>query len=162
MHDTSNIRRIVETYSDMILRIAYQHTFNMHDAEDIAQEVFLSIIKQNMKNYTPEHEKAYIIKATINKCKSFHRKNNHINMVYLDDIYQNQNEPDFTNQEQTLLDEIRMLDKKYRDVLYLYYYEGYKASEIAKILGTTTGTVTSQLKRGREKLKILLKEENYG
>lgn len=162
MQDTANIKRIVETYSDMILRIAYQHTLNMHDAEDIAQEVFLSIIKQNMKNFTSEHEKAYIIKATINKCKSFHRKNSNLNIVYLDEIYQNPNEPDFTNQEQTLLNEIRMLDKKYRDVLYLHYYEGYKASQIAKILGTTTGTVTSQLKRGREKLKIILKEENYG
>lgn len=162
MQDVCNIKRIVETYSDMILRIAYQHTANMHDAEDIAQEVFLSIIKKDMKNFSSEREKAYIIRTTINKCNSFHRKKGNLNVVYLDEIYKNPEEPKFTIEERNILNEIRTLDKKYRDVLYLHYYEGYKAFEIAKILGSTTGTITSRLKRGREMLKLKLKEENYG
>lgn len=161
MQDVCNIKRIVETYSDMILRIAYQHTANMHDAEDIAQEVFLSIIKKDMKSFTREKEKAYIIRTTINKCNSFHRKRGKLNVVYLDEIYKNPDEPVFTVNERSLLNEIRSLDSKYRDALYLHYYEGYKAIEIAKILHTTTGNVTSLLKRGREKLKKLLEEDYY-
>ncbi len=161
MQDVCNINRIVETYSDMILRIAYQHTANIHDAEDLAQEVFLSVIKKDMKNFTKEHEKAYIIKTTINKCNSFHRKKGKLNVVYLDEIYKNPDEPVFTANERSILNEIRSLDSKYRDALYLHYYEGYKANEIAQILHSTTGNVTSLLKRGREKLKKLLKEDYY-
>lgn len=74
MQDVCNIKQLIENYSDMILRIAYQHTGNMHDAEDIAQEVFLSIMKKDMKGFSKEHEKSYIIRTTINKCKSLHRR----------------------------------------------------------------------------------------
>lgn len=162
MQDVCNIQRIVNTYSDTILRIAYQHTGNMHDAEDIAQEVFLSIIKKDMTNFDTEHEKAYIIRTAINKCNSFHRKKGKLNIVYLDEVYKNPDEPVFDLNERNILNELLSLDKKYRNALYLHYYEGYKAKDIAKILGTTTGNVTSLLKRGREKLKLKLEEENYG
>lgn len=162
MQDVCNIQRIVDIYSDMILRIAYQHTGNIHDSQDIAQEVFLSILKKDMSRFDKEHEKAYIIRTTINKCNSFHRKRGKLNVVYLDEIYKNSDEPIFTLDERSVINEIRSLDKKYRNALYLHYYEGYKASDIARILNTTTGNVTSLLKRGREKLKHILKEENYG
>lgn len=161
MQDVCNIKQLIENYSDMILRIAYQHTGNMHDAEDIAQEVFLSIMKKDMKGFSKEHEKSYIIRTTINKCKSLHRKSKKLDVVYLDEIYKNPNEPVFSANERNILSVILTLDSKYRDALYLHYYEGYKASEIAKILYTTTGNVTSLLKRGREKLKKLLEEDYY-
>lgn len=161
MQDVCNIKHLIEIYSDMILRIAYQHTGNMQDAEDIAQEVFLSVIKKDMMNFSQEHQKSYIIRTTINKCNSLHRKNKKLNVVYLDEIYKNPDEPVFTVNERAILNELRSLDSKYRNALYLYYYEGYKVSEIAKILHTTTGNVTSLLKRGREKLKKLLEEDYY-
>lgn len=53
---------------------------------------------------------------------------------------------------------INRLDKKYRIVLYLFYYQGCKTDEIADILGTSKGTVTSRLKRAREKLKLSLSD----
>ncbi len=159
MESQYKINRLVSTYSDTILRIAYQHTGNISDSEDIAQEVFISLVKNNRSFTDKEHEKAYIIKATINKCHSFHRKKGKFDLVYLDEVYKN-NEPVFTICERSLLNEILTLDKKHRDVLYLHYYEGYSAKEIANILGTTTGTVTSRLKRAREKLKVRL-EDNY-
>lgn len=161
MQDICNVKHLIETYSDMIIRIAYQHTGNMQDAEDIAQEVFLSVIKKDMMNFSQEHQKSYIIRTTINKCNSLHRKNKKLNVVYLDEIYKNPDEPVFTVNERAILNELRSLDSKYRNALYLYYYEGYKVSEIAKILHTTTGNVTSLLKRGREKLKKLLEEDYY-
>ncbi len=157
--EQNEISSIVNTYSDTILRIAYQHTGNMADSQDIAQEVFISLVKNNLSFTDKEHEKAYIIKATINKCRSYHRKKGKVELVYLDEVYKN-NEPVFTISERSILNEIKSLDKKYKDVLYLHYYEGYKAKEIAQILGKTTGTVTSLLKRAREKLKIRL-EDNY-
>ena len=48
---------------------------------------------------------------------------------------------------------LKKTPEKYREVLYLYYYEQYKVREIAVILDTKENTVKSLLKRGREILK---------
>ena len=53
---------------------------------------------------------------------------------------------------------VRELPEHYREVIHLYYYEGYSTKEIAKILQSRESTVRSNLKRGREKLKSVLKE----
>lgn len=156
------IERMVAEYSDMILRIAYHHTSSMQDAEDITQEVFLSLISRDLSGFTPEHLKAYIIRSTVNKCHSFHRTQQAEKVVYLDELYPGTDEPTLTTGERSILHEVRSLPKRYRDVIYLHYYEGYSAAEIADILGAKTGTVTSRLKRAREKLKPMLQEENYG
>lgn len=156
------IERIVAEYSDTVLRIAYQHTLCMQDAEDIAQEVFLSLVNKQIRDYDGEHMKAYIIRATVNKCHSFHRAKQGEDVVYLDEIYKNENEPIFTVEERGILLEVQRLPKRYRDVIYLYYYEDYSVAEIADILRVKTGTVTSRLKRAREKLRPMLEEEYDG
>ena len=156
------IERLVVDYSDMILRIAYQHTGNMHDAEDIAQEIFISLVDKKIDSFDSEHLKAYIIRATVNKCHSFHRAQKGAKVVYLDEVYKNGNEPVFTVAERSVLGEVRSLPPRYRNVIYLYYYEGCSVDEIADILKTKTGTITSRLKRAREKLKTILEEEHYG
>ncbi len=161
-HDDGFIERLVERYSDTVLRIAYHHTQCMQDAEDIAQEVFLSLVNKKLCDYDDERLKAYIIRATVNKCNSFHRAKQGEDIVYLDEIYKNENEPVFTAPERSILSEVCALPKRYRDVIYLHYYEGYSAAEIADMLGTKTGTITSRLKRAREKLKTILQEENDG
>ena len=153
------IERLVADYSDMILRIAYHHTSSVQDAEDIAQDVFLSLVHRDLNSFTPEHLKAYIIRSTVNKCHSFHRMRKAQSIVYFDELYRSGDEPTVSAIETGILSEVRSLPKRYRDVIYLHYYEGYSAAEIAQILGTKTGTVTSRLKRAREKLKPLLQEE---
>lgn len=156
------IAKVVDSYSDTVLRIAYQHTGNIHDSEDIVQEVMLSLLNKNLSDYDDEHLKAYIIRSAVNHCHSFHRKRKRENTVYFEEIYKNGNEPVFTAEERYVLYEVKKLPPKYRDVILLHYYEGYHVKEIADILGLPAGTITSQLKRAREKLKILLKEDNDG
>ena len=56
---------------------------------------------------------------------------------------------------------LQKLPEKYRDVLYLHYYEQYTVDEIAELLDRSRNTVGSQLRRGREKLKIILTEGGY-
>ena len=82
--------------------------------------------------------------------------------MYLDEVYKNDAEPVFTMEERSVISQVHALPQRYRDVIYLYYYEGYSVADIADILGTKTGTVTSRLKRAREKLKPLLQEEYDG
>ena len=154
--DVNLINHIVNTYSDTILRIAYQYTKNIYDAQDIAQDVFLAVMKRNLNALSEEKLKAYIIRATINKCKDFHRKRLRRKVVSLEDV-----EPVFSPEEQNVMDEVNRLPEKYRNVIYLNYYEGYRVNEIADILGTKPSTVSSQLSRARAKLKDILTEESY-
>ena len=56
---------------------------------------------------------------------------------------------------------MNLLPPKYRAVIYLHYYEGYTAPEIAQLLGRLPSTVNTQLRRGRDQLKTLLEKEGY-
>ena len=60
-----------------------------------------------------------------------------------------------------LLEQVLALPAKYRLPLYLYYYEGYSVEEVGRLIGRKSSTVQTQLARGRERLKNLLKEEGY-
>ena len=144
--DVNLINHIVNTYSDTILRIAYQYTKNINDSEDIVQDTLFSVIKrgaENLSSLSEEKLKAYIIRVTINKCNDFHRKKSR------------------RKEEESIFDEVNSLPEKYRNVIYLHYYEGYGVNEIAEILGAKPSTISSQLNRARAKLKDILTEESY-
>lgn len=147
-----NFNTIVENYSDMIFRIAYQNLFNIHEAEDVVQDIFLKLLKQKDDKFKDEeHLKSWLIRVTINQCldykKSFFRKNT----VPIEDL-----EIAFEPNEINILEELYLLPKDYRNILYLYYYEGYTIKEISKILGQKQNTVNSKLTRGRTKLKKIM------
>lgn len=147
--------KIVEKFSDMIFRIAYQNLFHINDAEDVVQDVFLKLLKQKDKCFNDyEHLKSWLIRVTINQCldykKSFFRKNT----IPLEDF-----EIPYEQEERKVLEELYQLPRDYRNILYLYYYEGYTIKEIAKILGKKQNTVNSKLTRGRNQLKKLMEVE---
>ncbi|MCH5251815.1 MAG: RNA polymerase sigma factor [Lachnospiraceae bacterium] len=149
---------VVERFSDMIFRIAYQNLLNIHDAEDAVQDVFLKLLKQKNKCFhDEEHLKSWLIRITINQCldykKAFFRKNT----VPLEDL-----EIPYEQKERELMEELYRLPKEYRNILYLHYYEGYTIKEIAKILGKKQNTVNSKLTRGRNQLKKIMEVENEG
>ena len=145
--DVDFINRIVNTYSDTILRIAYQRSGSVFDAQDIAQEVFISLMKKDLKKLSEAELRAYVIRTAINKCNDLHRRKKRVEIISIDDA------------EQTALDAVRSLPEKYRDVIYLHYYEGYKIAEIADILGEKSSAVNSRLNRARKKLRTILTEE---
>ncbi|MDD3747100.1 MAG: RNA polymerase sigma factor [Anaerostipes sp.] len=152
IRDEKEYNSIVDEYSDMIFRIAYQNLFNIHDAEDVTQDVFLKLIKQKENFFNDkEHLKSWLIRVTINRSidfkKAFFRKNT----VPLHDI-----DIPFEPEEKELLEEMYQLPRDYRNILYLYYYEGYTIKEIANILGIKQNTVNSRLTRGRKKLKVIM------
>ena len=57
-----------------------------------------------------------------------------------------------------VMEELWLLPKDSRNIIYLYYYESYTIAEIARILGKNPNTVSSKLQRARKKLKALLTE----
>ncbi|REK77822.1 RNA polymerase subunit sigma-24 [Paenibacillus paeoniae] len=144
---------MVQMYSDMVLRLALTYLRNISDAQDICQDVFLKIYKYRKEFADSEHEKAWIIRVTINGCKDELRR-----------PWRKRNTPlhetslpiqDVKNKE--VVSHVLNLPEKYRVIIYLFYFESYSTYEIAKLLNRRENTVRTQLKRARELLKHEIK-----
>ena len=147
------IEEIVEKYSNMIMQIAYQNVFNKSDAEDISQEVFIKLIKNIQDFDNEEHMKAWIIRVTINLSKDYNKNFWNKNTIGLDEDLKS-----FGEEYQDVFKELSKLKPEYRNIIYLYYYQGYKINEISEILSMNQNTVSSYLTRARKDLKIILEE----
>ena len=147
------VPKIVQTYSDTLIRIAVQQTKNMSEAEDIVQEVYMTLMKQKKPFDNEAHLKAWLIKVTFNKCKDYFKSSRVKKTVPITE------EMTFTaKEEQIVLPEIFELEPIERDIVYLHYYEGYTTLEIANLLEMKVNTVGSKLRRVRMKLKTILEE----
>lgn len=144
---------LIQNYGDMVLRAAFGFVKNQQDAEDIAQEVFLSLVRTAPSFDSAEHQKAWLLRCTINRCKSHFRSAWHRHTTPLEESHSSP----FTPQENVVLDAVNALPLKYQQVIYLHYIEGYSTAEIAHILDRNANTVLSQLSRGRSLLKNALK-----
>ena len=154
--DEFQANRLVNTYADMILRISYQYLKQAWDAEDICQSVFLKYMTQSPRFDSVEHEKAWIIRTTINACKDYTKSSFFRRTVSLDEAppMAAPEEPD-----SQLLELMKLLPENQRISLYLYYYEQYTTKEIGQCLGKSEATVAQYLSRGRRKLRKLLTDE---
>lgn len=152
--NTNNMEDIVEKYSDMILRIAYQNLKNKNGAEDILQEVFVKLISVKNRPLEEEHLKAWLIRVTVNLCKNYWKAAWIRKTVPLEENWLQISENNIT-----LWEELWSLPAKYRNTLYLYYYEGYTVPEISVILQIPLNTAYTHLQRAKEKLKVIILEE---
>lgn len=143
------IKYILDTYSKMIVRLAFTYTKSLCDAEDIAQDVFVSLIEKNKTFENSEHEKAWLIRVTVNKSKNFVKSSWVKKTVPIDEAMTKTSE----EKSDDILEEVLKMPEKYRTVIHLFYYEGYQINEIAEILGKSTGTIGTWLSRGRKILK---------
>ena len=150
--------RLVNTYSDLVLRLSYTYLKSTEDAKDICQTVFLRLLEKPRDFVSPEHERAWIIRAAVNACKDQLKSHWHRTTV---DLEAARRVPAPEAEEGSLLAAVNLLPPKYRTVIYLYYYEGYSANEIAQLLGEKPATVATQLSRGREKLRTYLEQEGF-
>ena len=147
MEERNYAAEAFEKYSDMVYRLAFARLKSTSDADDILQEVFLRYLKRGKKPLEDEHEKALLIRITINCTKRLHTSAWRKNTTELD-------EPLSENAHNgETLDAVLRLPLKYRTVIHLHYYCGYTAEEIGVLLGSRASTVRSQLSRAREKLR---------
>ena len=154
----SDIVRIVETYSDMLLRIALNRVKSIPAAEDIVQGVFERLMRRRPIFENREHEKAWLIRTAVNLCLTDLRAESCHGELPLDEnIAQDYGEDTFD-----VLDAVQTLPTPDRYAVYLYYYEGYGVKEIGKLLKEPEGTISSRLSRARKKLKTILEGGNHG
>lgn len=155
--DRADAERLVQTYSDLILRLAYTYLKSTHDAEDICQNIFLKLLTGGQTFDSPAHEKAWIIRATANACKdslrAAHRRNVGLEAAAA--------APAPAAPDSDVLDAVMALPRKYREAVYLHYYEGYSVREIASLLGQSESAVSAHLSRGRKSLRTTLGGDLY-
>ena len=142
---------LLNRYRDDVYRLAVNYTHNPQEAEDVCQTVFLKLVEQG--ELTPGKEKAWLMQVTANECRSLLRSGWWKRTAPLDDTV-----PAPQTQADETIQAVMALPPKYRVVIYLRYYENYTTTEIAQLLKISQSTVTTRLSRGRERLKILLKE----
>lgn len=150
------ISSVVDKYSDMVYRTAYHALCDTHYAEDITQEVFLKLCRLLPDFESEEHEKAWILRVTINMCKNYNKKAySHPNIELTENIPAS----DEYQSDGSVMSAVNALPEKYRTAVYLYYFEGYPIKEIAQIMGSNQNTVSSLLMRARKKLGSMLERE---
>lgn len=151
--------RAVAKYADTVRRVCFMHLKNYSDVEDVFQEVFLKYILHDHPFESDDHERAWLIRVAINCCKdilkSFFRQK-------VTSIEETNTEPFYIQDEsREILDAVLGLPEKYRDAVYLFYYEGYTAPEIAKLLNKNENTIYTWLSRAKLKLKDALGGEEF-
>lgn len=151
MRSEEEANRAVDIYGDTVRRICMIHLKNKADTEDIFQNVFLKYVLRTAPFDSPEHEKAWIIRVTANACKDLLRSFFRSRTVSLDVLIETPRE--MPEDHSDILEAVLALPEKYKDPIYLHYYEGYTAEEIGRILGKNTNTVYTLLTRARQMLK---------
>ena len=151
------IDEYIKRYGDMVYRISLIYLRNKEDTEDVFQEIFIKLFNSNKTFENTEHLKAWLITVTSNQCKNMLRSPWRKKAVALDALCAAARE-EHGAEESDLIKELLGLPLKYRRVLYLHYYEGYKNDEIGDMLQVSPATVRTQMKRGREMLKSKLME----
>ena len=151
MWSEQDVIRAMEQYADTVRRLCMIHLKSYHDSEDIFQNVFLKYVLSSVKFENEEHEKAWFIRVTINACRDFFKDFFRSHMVPLEELIHQQEELTPDNSE--VLEAVLSLPEKYREAVYLYYYEGYTAVEIAHILKKNKNTVYTLLTRSKQLLR---------
>lgn len=158
MNPHEQAERLANTYADAILRLSYAYLKNTQDAQDICQTVFVKLLAEPRAFESAGHERAYILRMAANACKDLLKSPWRKRTCGLEACAE---VPAPEEADGSVLAAVNRLPPSYRTVIYLFYYEGYQAAEIGKILGVPTATVHTRLARGRAKLRDLLGGDLY-
>ena len=143
-------------YGNMLFKIAFLYLGNASDTEDVLQDVFTKYLCGKYRFKNSEHEKAWFIRVTQNKCldylKKSGRKNECIDDVTVTAIYKDE------DLEQDVIAKVIALPEKYKSAIILFYYNDYTVEEISKTLKISKSAVKKRLQRGRDILKLELED----
>ena len=148
MDHPNRLEFLVNTYENTLFRTALAILGDRAGAEDAVQDTFLRWLEKRPEIKDENHEKAWLLRVTINSCKSRLRT---LKLHPLDELLEDY--PAESREESGVLEAVLALPPKERAAVHLFYYEGYSTEEIAVITGQRPGTVRSHLSRAREKLR---------
>lgn len=154
MRQASDVEHTIGQYADMVKHICFVYMKNESDTEDVFQDVFLKYALFSEPFLSEEHKKAWLIRVAINRCKDVLRSFLRRNTCPLDEAAAIA-APSSEDHSQ-VLEAVMTLPEKYKILIYLHYYEGYSAVEIAGILHKKVNTIYTNLARAKTELKKML------
>lgn len=144
-------KRLTNLYIDMVYRVALNGCKNKYDADDIVQETFLKLLKCKKQFESDEHVRNWLLRVAVNECNSMWNSSWHKKVVLKDE--QDEKMVFETQEQSDLYDLVMQMSPKYRQVIYLYYFEEFSVREVASILKISETAVQTRLQRARNKLK---------
>lgn len=159
MRSEQEIDRAIERHSDTVRRLCMIHLKNHADTEDIFQTVFLKYALRSAPFESEEHERAWFVRVTLNACKDLLKSFFRSRTVPLDQLADLPAQ--MTQEQREVLQAVLALPPNYKNIIYLHYYEGYTAPQIAELLGKNVNTVYTLLTRARSKLRQQLGDDEY-
>ena len=147
---------LVERWADTVLRVGYTWTGSVQDAQDVCQTVLLKLLTDPRRFPEERQERAWVLRVTVNCCKDLKKSAWARRRVSLDALSA---EPAVflpDPEESPVLRAVQALPEKYRQAVYLRYYEEYELEEIAAVMGCRTTQVSTYLYRGKAKLRTML------
>lgn len=149
---TDVLEEVLNQYGNMLFRYALTMLGTVQDAEDVVQEVLLRFWQKAPDFKSKEHEKAWLLTVTANRCRDMLRTRLRRGETALDSIAELPDAWAAPTENSGILEALMRLPEKYKKVVYLHYVEGYKVEEIAGMIGKSASAVKMRLKKGRELL----------
>ncbi|MBQ8638917.1 MAG: RNA polymerase sigma factor [Lachnospiraceae bacterium] len=157
MLDERDVLSIYTRHKNALYRLCYCYMGNVQDASDAMQNTIVKLLEREQAFESVEHERGWLMKVAANECrrllKHWWRKREDL------DEYPEYAVQEERYEENGILSMVMSLSVKYRVPIYMYYYEGYAVAEISQLLHVKESTILSQLRRGRQKLKVELEAD---
>ena len=151
----STIEGIYRRHVQTVYRLCYSYLESAAEAEDATQATFMKLVEHPRSFESEEHEKAWLIVTAKNYCLDVIKSAARSRTVALDENVPEPSTEDevFANEPSEVMQAIKRLPEKYKDVLFLFYYEGRQTDEIARMLGSPPSTIRNRLSDARALLK---------
>ena len=150
---------VVDTYKKKVISLCYSYVNDYQEAEDISQEVFISLYKSIQTFRGDSSLSTYIYKITVSKCIDYKRKRSIKN--FLTGLLSNTSNENFDDRDDKnyIRQCIEGLPKDIKLPIILYYYVGLNQNEIGEVLNISQKAVEGRIYRAKQRLKIELKKE---
>ena len=158
--DSERAEYLVERYADLLVRIGHTWLGDWDDAQDVCQTVLIKLLEHPREFPDQGQERAWVVRLAVNQCKNWKKSAWVRRRAPLEEglsLSVEASEPE----DGSLLERVQALPPKYREVIFLRYYEEYQVGEIAQLLGIPAPLVSTRLKRAKDKLRTMLGGENY-
>lgn len=149
------IRKILRDYENSLFRLAMSYTHNEADSQEIVQDTIIQLLRYDPKFENKEKEKAWLMKTCVNLSRNKIRFNRNHEADEIDERLAVSDSPDLSY----IWEAVKALDRIDQDIIHLFYEEDYTTKEISEILGKNENTIRTRLKRARNQLKDILKED---
>ena len=153
---------VYERNAARVYRVCYLKLGRREDAEDAVQNIFVRYLRSNIEFESEEHEKAYFLRAAHNECVNIKRALSRIGRIDFEDIPETLVSCSDDTKPVEVAEILRGLPSKYREVVYMFYYEDMTTAAIAPLLGRNESTVRTQLQKARALMRKIITEDYHG